>query len=218
MTGVAGWVVLVSVAAAVLLWPRRLRRIPAGRIPAGRIPAGRDPAGAPWAGPSGRPANADAHLGPVAMRDGGPAPSAQAVADALVLLVLALRSGASVTESVSRVAESSSGAVRRDLSQVVSALACGASAVDAWAGLGDVWRPAALAFTMAAETGASPSSLLEAAARRVREQHEADRSRRAARAGVLLVLPLGLGFLPAFACTAVIPVVLALAGDVLAKG
>ncbi len=37
----------------------------------------------------------------------------------------------------------------------------------------------------------------------------------AARAGVRLVLPLGLAFLPAFACTAVIPVVLALAHTVL---
>ncbi len=135
-----------------------------------------------------------------------------------MLLVLALRSGASVTESVSRVADSSPGVVRRDLARVVAALAWGATAAEAWAGLGPVWRPAALAFTMAAETGASPSTLLASAARRVREQHEADRSRRAARAGVLLVLPLGLGFLPAFACTAVIPVVLALAGDVLARG
>jgi hypothetical protein len=35
---------------------------------------------------------------------------------------------------------------------------------------------------------------------------------------VLLVLPLGLGFLPAFACTAVVPVVLNLASGVLSGG
>ena len=35
---------------------------------------------------------------------------------------------------------------------------------------------------------------------------------------MLLVLPLGLGFLPAFACTAVIPVVATLATGVLAGG
>jgi pilus assembly protein TadC len=57
--------------------------------------------------------------------------------------------------------------------------------------------------------------MLERVAERSRLAEDRAAERRAARAGVLLVLPLGFGFLPAFACTAVIPVVLALAHGVL---
>jgi hypothetical protein len=69
---------------------------------------------------------------------------------------------------------------------------------------------------MSEQTGAAPAALIRAAAVRLREERESERERAAARAGVLLVLPLGLGFLPAFACTAVVPVVLNLASTVLA--
>jgi hypothetical protein len=66
-------------------------------------------------------------------------------------------------------------------------------------------------WQVAETTGGAPADLLAAAADRIREAHERDLERRAARAGVLLVLPLGLAFLPAFALTALVPVVLALA-------
>ncbi|WP_460933666.1 type II secretion system F family protein [Phycicoccus ginsengisoli] len=132
-------------------------------------------------------------------------------------MVLALRSGAALTQAVAVVAAASSGRVRRDLAAVVAALQWGVPVTEAWAYAGPAWRPAALAFQMAAGTGASPIGLLLDAGARIRDEREQDQARRAARAGVLLVLPLGLGFLPAFACTAVIPVVLALAGSVLAS-
>jgi pilus assembly protein TadC len=64
-------------------------------------------------------------------------------------------------------------------------------------------------------TGAAPADLVADTAARLRELHERELERRAGRAGVLLVLPLGLAFLPAFACTAVVPVVLALARGLL---
>ena len=185
--------VLLAVAAA-LLWPGRPRA--ASRVR--RV-----------AGTATRRARADE------ARDGDDRLRPEEVADALVLLVLALRSGAALTGAVAAVGELSHGAVRRDLAAVVAALRWGVPVAEAWGYAGPLWRPAALAFQLAAATGASPTQLLEGASARIREEREQDQSRRAARAGVLLVLPLGLGFLPAFACTAVVPVVLALAGSVL---
>lgn len=137
-----------------------------------------------------------------------------ALADAMVLIALAVRSGLALAESLTTVAERSLGPVRRDLGAVVAALRWGRTAPEAWSYAGPQWRPVALAWHLAAESGAAPADLLERTASRVREEQELAAQRRAARAGVLLVLPLGLGFLPAFACTAVVPVVAALAGDV----
>jgi pilus assembly protein TadC len=132
-----------------------------------------------------------------------------------VLLVLALRSGLAVTEALRRVADVSAGPVRDDLRAVVAALEWGVATERAWSYAGEAWRPAAVSFQMSATTGASPTSLLAAAVDRCRGELQAARARRAARAGVMLVLPLGLGFLPAFAFTAVVPVVLALSAGVL---
>jgi pilus assembly protein TadC len=137
------------------------------------------------------------------------------VADALVLVALALRAGLPVVESLEQAASVATGAVRRNLLAVAAALRWGRPTGVAWSYAGDVWQPAAGAFQMAESTGAGPADLIEGAAQRLREEEERDRERRAARAGVLLVLPLGLGFLPAFACTAVVPLVVVLADGVL---
>lgn len=139
----------------------------------------------------------------------GQAPADQ-VADTLVLLALAMRAGLGLTEALDEVRPGAGEEVARDLAAVVAALRWGRPAREAWSYAGEVWRPAELAWVVAEETGAAPATLVEQAAHRLREELERHREQRAARAGVLLVLPLGLGFLPAFACTAVVPVVLAL--------
>ena len=59
-----------------------------------------------------------------------------------------------------------------------------------------------------------PGQFLGAAAR-IREDARRRQEAAAAKAGVMLVVPLGLLFLPAFVCTAVVPVVAALAGRAL---
>lgn len=143
----------------------------------------------------------------------GPTPGE--VADTLVLLAMAVRSGLGLTEALAQVAECTTGPVRRDLAAVVAALRWGRPTSQAWAFAGAPWRPAALAWTVSERTGAPPGDLLERAAERSRHAEDRAAEQRAARAGVLLVLPLGFGFLPAFACTAVIPLVLALARGVL---
>ena len=70
-----------------------------------------------------------------------------------------------------------------------------------------------LAFARDAGVPASP--LLRTSARAERRRARADAARRAQELGTTLVVPLGLLFLPAFVCTAVVPVVAALAGRAL---
>jgi pilus assembly protein TadC len=140
------------------------------------------------------------------------------VADALVLISLALRAGLPLTEALHHVQAEATGRVRADLAAVAAALRWGRSAHEAWSFAGPGWRTAAMATHMSEHTGAAPAALLERAAGRLREERDRERERASARAGVLLVLPLGLGFLPAFACTAVVPVVLNLASGVLSGG
>lgn len=137
------------------------------------------------------------------------------LADTLVLLVLALRSGLGLAEALHEVERCTTGPVRDDLAAVVAGLRWGRPVGEAWAFAGGGWRPVAQAMQVAEATGAAPADLLADTAVRLREQHERELERRAGRAGVLLVLPLGLAFLPAFACTAVVPVVLALARGLL---
>lgn len=186
-------VVLALLAAlAVFLWP--WRQALGSRTVAGEARASR---------PSGRAGE----------RAG--AATVEEVADALVLIALALRAGLDLTHALEEVAVGGRGAVATDLSAVVAAVRWGRPVDEAWSYAGAVWRPAALAWSVADATGAAPAALVAEAATRLREEQERDRERRAARAGVLLVLPLGLGFLPAFACTAVLPVVIALAVGVL---
>lgn len=149
------------------------------------------------------------------VREPGRAATTYAVADALVLLSLALRSGMGQREALEHVAAASRGQVATHLASVAAALRWGQTGPDAWSFVPPVWRPAALAWEVAESAGAAPAQLVEDAAWRIRESEDRRLEAAAARAGVRLVLPLGLAFLPAFACTAVVPVVLALVHTVL---
>ena len=187
-------------ALAVVSWPSPPRP-PGTRLPATGLRRGRDArAGVDGVDPSG------------ASRQ--PA-TAHHVADALVLLSLALRSGMGQREALERVALASDGQIASHLRSVAAALRWGRPGREAWGYVADVWRPAALAWELADRAGAAPAQLVEEAAWRIRDGEDRRLQAAAARAGVRLVLPLGLAFLPAFACTAVVPVVLALAHTVL---
>ena len=137
------------------------------------------------------------------------------VADALALLALALRSGMGQPEALERVAQVSEGPVAAHLRAVTAALRWGRPSGEAWAYAPAAWGPAAMAWQVAERAGAGPAQLIEDASWRIREREDRRLETAGARAGVRLVLPLGLAFLPAFACTAVIPVVLALGQSVL---
>ena len=138
------------------------------------------------------------------------------VADALVLLALALRSGMGQREALDCVARTCDGAVSGQLRAVSAALRWGRPSEEAWAYAPAVWRSAALAWQVSEVTGAGPAQLVEDASWRLRDREDRRLEAAGLRAGVRLVLPLGAAFLPAFACTSVIPVVLALGQRVLA--
>lgn len=190
----SGLVLAALAALAVVVLPRRQESPALGRTIAG---CGRSPA-ASSAVPVGQSSATPYDL-----------------ADALVLLSLALRSGMGQQEALERVARASRGPVATHLGSVAAALRWGQPASQAWSYVPAAWRPAALAWEVAERAGAAPAQLVEDASWRVREQEDRRLQAAAARAGVRLVLPLGLAFLPAFACTAVVPVVLALAHTVL---
>jgi hypothetical protein len=211
---VVGWVLGTLAGLVVLLWPGR-RRPPDDDVPGGqrvdRQAHGRDGGGVQ----AGRPKTGLRRWSRGPSASPGQVASVAEVADALVLIALALRAGLDLTHALDEVVTGARGPVARDLSAVVAAVRWGRPVDEAWTYAGTVWRPAAMAWSVADATGAAPAALVADAAVRLREGQERDRERRAARAGVLLVLPLGLGFLPAFACTAVLPVVIALALGVL---
>lgn len=168
-----------------------------------------------WPSRSAPPPRRDSREPPSEGSPAGTPATVHAIADALVLLSLALRSGMGQREALERVAQTSEGEVAAHLGSVAAALRWGQSAPQAWAFVPDAWRPAALAWEVAERAGAAPAQLVEEAAWRIREREDRRLQAAAGRAGVRLVMPLGLAFLPAFACTAVVPVVLALAHTVL---
>jgi Flp pilus assembly protein TadB len=184
----------VAAVAAVLLWPPRADRWAPAATAGLRHGQG---AGLLHRAPADQPA------------------TAYAIADAMLLLSLALRSGMGQREALEEVARGSEGAVAAHLQSVAAALGWGFSLEEAWGFAPSAWRPAALAWQVAEATGAGPAQLVEDASWRVREREDRRLEAAGARAGVRLVLPLGLAFLPAFACTTVIPIVLALGQRVL---
>lgn len=136
-------------------------------------------------------------------------------ADVLELLALALAGGAPVPAALKAVAsvlpERQAGA----LAAVATGVDGSADAEHAWAGAPASWMPARRALQLAHEAGVPPGPLLSGAAQDVRREALAQVEVATARLSVQLVVPLGLAFLPAFVLTTVVPVVLALAGDLL---
>lgn len=135
------------------------------------------------------------------------------VADAADLLALALGAGGSVAGTLDAVARVSGAAVAADLRRVSAALRWGRSMRAAWDYASPGWAPVATALVVASECGAPAAEVLAGAARRIREEEERRLEAESARAGVLLVLPLGAFFLPAFLAVSVVPVVVLLLGQ-----
>jgi len=192
LAGLAAW--------ALLLWPRR--------PVSARL-------GADVEHERGRPPPAVA----MAAADGGPTGRAAAsyldVADAVSLLVLALRGGVGVTEAIESVGRRVAGIVGGHLLTVAAAQRWGAEESATWSSVPAAWQPVARAIRMANAAGVPPADLLLAAAHDMRRREAARLEIATATLGVRIVLPLGLVFLPAFVLTTVLPVVLALAADVL---
>lgn len=130
------------------------------------------------------------------------------VAFCLELLALAMAAGAPATQAVNAVAQATSGRISDELRRVSAAMEWGVDTYRAWSAAPDYWQPAARAFNVSSRAGAAPSSLLRQAASDLRAAHKQRIATRAARLGVLVVLPLGLCFLPAFILLTIVPLVL----------
>ena len=133
------------------------------------------------------------------------------------LLAAALRAGAPVDRSALAVAEALGGPLADRLGRVGRTLGLGGTATEAWAHL----RPVAGAESLvtAAVRSSNSGAALAGALSRLADDLRAERSTAAEaaarRAGVLIVLPLGLCFLPAFILAGLVPVIVAVLGDVL---
>ena len=150
---------------------------------------------------------------PTARHRGTPAPDVEAAtveeaAAALGLVAAALRGGSGSVEALEAVASVDHGPAGRELRVVAAAHRWGEPSDHAWERVGPGWGAAAVAWHAALEAGAAPAGLLAAASSRMRESESRRLESALQRAGVLLVLPLGLCFLPGFVCTTIVPVVL----------
>ncbi|WP_412747301.1 type II secretion system F family protein [Krasilnikovia sp. MM14-A1004] len=133
------------------------------------------------------------------------------------LLAAALRAGAPVDRAAAAVADALGGPLGQRLACTARSLRLGADPPEAWAHLSDVDgapRLIAAAIRSSASGGALAGALV-----RLADDLRSDRTiaaeSAARRAGVFIVLPLGLCFLPAFVLAGLVPVVVAVLGDVL---
>jgi pilus assembly protein TadC len=136
---------------------------------------------------------------------------------AVDLVAAALRAGAAPGAALRVVAEAVSGPVGLRFGRVERALGLGAPAAEAWSYLGD--GDGAIRVARAAARSDHSGAALAGALVRIADDLRTDSAlateAAARRAGVLVVLPLGLCFLPAFMLTGLVPVIVAVIGGVL---
>ena len=134
----------------------------------------------------------------------------------LDLLAATLRGGQPVASAVAAVAEMGGAGLEPSLRRVAGLLRLGAHPAEAWGSLsGSPLAPVAATACRSAESGIRLARSFELLAAELRDEVRAAALARAHRAGVWALLPLGLCFLPAFACLGVIPVIVGIAHGVL---
>ncbi|MFB9237014.1 type II secretion system F family protein [Plantactinospora siamensis] len=133
------------------------------------------------------------------------------------LMAAVLRAGAPTERAAGTVAEALGGPLGERLHRVARTLRLGGTAEEAWAHLGrsDGARRLAGSAVRSAGSGAALSGTLSRLAEDLRADRAAYAETAARRAGVLVVLPMGLCFLPAFILAGLVPVIVAVLGDVL---
>ncbi|MGZ4670509.1 MAG: type II secretion system F family protein, partial [Blastococcus sp.] len=106
------------------------------------------------------------------------------------------------------------GPVGAQLRSVADLLRLGAEPRQAWAATPPELAPLGRVLVRAGESGATVTAALRAQAAEFRAGSRARTEVAVRRAGVWVLAPLGLCFLPAFVCLGVVPLVLGLAGSV----
>jgi pilus assembly protein TadC len=133
------------------------------------------------------------------------------------LLAAALRAGVPVEVAVRSTGSGINGTVGRDLVRVADGLRLGLEPVDAWPVLSATPGADRIvdAVVRSADSGAAVARALERLADDLRSARAVAVEAAAQRVGVLIVLPLGLCFLPAFVLAGIVPVIVAVLGGVL---
>jgi pilus assembly protein TadC len=133
------------------------------------------------------------------------------------LLAAALRAGTPTEQAVRVVGTATAGVPGAALVRVADGLRLGLDPADAWGALGRTpgARRLAEAVVRSADSGAALARSLSRLADDLRAGRTALVEIAAQRTGVLMVLPLGLCFLPAFVLAGIVPVIVAVLGGVL---
>jgi Flp pilus assembly protein TadB len=139
------------------------------------------------------------------------------LAAAADLIAASLRAGAPVSTAVLAAGQTLAGPLSPTLQRIGTELRLGVSPGEAWQPLSAIGsaRRVVAAACRSAESGAALAGVLTRCADDMRADAEHARQAKSQRAAVLLVLPLGLCFLPAFVLAGLVPVVLAVLREVL---
>ncbi|WP_369130940.1 type II secretion system F family protein [Modestobacter roseus] len=130
------------------------------------------------------------------------------------LLAVCLAAGTPVGEALAAVAGSVPGPLGDRLGQVAALYRLGATPQRAWAEAGPPVDALARVVVRAGESGSSVVPALARLAVDLRGDERVRVDAAVRRAGVWVLAPLGLCFLPAFLCLGVVPLVLGIASDV----
>ena len=136
---------------------------------------------------------------------------------AIDLLAASLQAGAPPVVALRAVAAALGGPLAERLRRVAYGLELGTPAPDAWAHLREVAGGARVgaAAVRSSQSGAALAGSLTRLADELRTARAMACEAAARRSGVLVVLPLGLCFLPAFVLAGLVPVVLGVLGEVM---
>ncbi|GAB3363449.1 type II secretion system F family protein [Modestobacter lapidis] len=151
------------------------------------------------------------------LRRGGGPPADDGVRDLPVacdLLAVCLAAGTPIGAAVAAVATSVPGPLGVELDQVGVLYRLGAAPRQAWSGVPAPVAPLARVLVRAGESGSSVVPALQRLAGDLRTAQRSAVEAAVRRAGVWVLAPLGVCFLPAFLCLGVVPMVLGIAADV----
>jgi len=133
---------------------------------------------------------------------------------AVDLLAVCLAAGLPVGSAVAAVAEALPEPLAGVLSTIAGLYRVGAEPRRAWAQAPEELAPLGRVLVRAGESGSAVGPALRALSTDARAAARAGIERDVRRAGVWVLAPLGLCFLPAFVCLGVVPLVLGIAGQV----
>lgn len=132
------------------------------------------------------------------------------------LLGAIVGAGASIVHAVDAVATAVSSPASDHLRAVRAALQLGASPQEAWSRVPSPLQPIARAIRRSQESGAPLRYVLDATVEDLRREHRSAVQAAARAAGVRVVAPLALCFLPAYLVIGVVPIVASLASGIFA--